>query len=179
MEEVAALGNKLLHLSPSPVETHLDCRQQAGHGPIELVHVNRSPCLFQGCGCCPMSSHSNAHNVQRGCSRLQMFRAGELVHGYLAKPEPRAIDHFEEVIRDSYRDSATFMNAVVVERFFPGRSVRIHNLKLTESTPDRVASVELSGLEQLVQAVERHFGIPAAVVRGAVDGPALEGDIYT
>jgi arylamine N-acetyltransferase len=116
---------------------------------------------------------------QRGCSRLQMFRAGELVHGYLAKPEPRPIDHFEEVIRDSYRDSATFMNAVVVERFFPGRSVRIHNLKLTESTPDQVASVELSGLEQLVQAVERHCGIPAAVVREAVDGLALEGDIYT
>lgn len=71
---------------------------------------------------------------RRGCSRLQLFPAGELVHGYLAKPEPRSIGHVEGVIRDSYRDSATFMNALVVERFFPGRSVRIHNLTLTEST---------------------------------------------
>lgn len=47
------------------------------------------------------------------------------------------------------------------------------------STPDRLASVELSGPEQLVQAVERHCAIPAAVVREAVDGLALERDIYT
>ena len=66
-----------------------------------------------------------------GSLKSALFRAGELVHGYLAKPEPRSIDHFEEVIRGSYRDSATFMNAVVVERFFPGRSVRIHNLTVT------------------------------------------------
>ena len=101
------------------------------------------------------------------------------MHGYLAKPEPRSIDHFEKVIRDSYRDSATSMNAVVVERLFPGRSVRIHNLKLTESTRDGVTAVELSGPEQLVQTVERHSGIPAIAVREAVDGLALEGDIYT
>ena len=44
-----------------------------------------------------------------GRSRLDMYRDGELTHGYLAKPEPRSIDEFDGVIRGSYRSSANFM----------------------------------------------------------------------
>ncbi len=115
----------------------------------------------------------------QGRSRLKMFRNDELTHGYLAKPEHREIGHFAEVIRDSYRDTATFMNAVVVERFFPGRSVRIHNLTLTESTPDGATVTQLADREELIAAVEQICRIPADIVREAIDGIGLEGDIYT
>ncbi|MFV2074319.1 MAG: arylamine N-acetyltransferase, partial [Thermoanaerobaculales bacterium] len=115
----------------------------------------------------------------QGRSRLRMFRNGELIHCYLAKPEPREIGHFAAVIRDSYRDTATFMNAVVMERFFPGRSVRIHNLILTESTPDGATVTRLADREELIRTVEHHCRIPADIVRDAIDGISLEGDIYT
>jgi arylamine N-acetyltransferase len=69
----------------------------------------------------------------QGRSRMDHFRDGELIHGYVVTPTPRGVDHFAEVIRHSYSNEATFMNVVVVERFFPERSVRFHNLTLTES----------------------------------------------
>ena len=71
----------------------------------------------------------------RGRSRLDQFRNDELTHGYVAKPEPRAIGDFSDVIRESYSDAATFMNVLVVERFFSGRSVRFHNFEMIEHTP--------------------------------------------
>ena len=114
-----------------------------------------------------------------GRSRLRLFRNNEPIHGYLAKPEPREIGRFAEVIRDSYRDTETFMNTVVVERFFPGRSVRIHNFTLTESTPNGATVTQLADRGELIAAVERHFRIPADIVRDAIVGIGLEGDIYT
>lgn len=115
----------------------------------------------------------------RACSRLRVFRDAQELHGYLAKPEPREIGHFREAIEASYRDTATFMNAVVVERFFPGRSLRIQNLSLTESTADHAVVTRLAGRDELVQAIEHHAGMPADVVRAAVAGVSLEGDLYS
>jgi arylamine N-acetyltransferase len=114
-----------------------------------------------------------------GRSLMTMFRDGLPTHGYTAKPAPRSIGDFEEVIRDSYRESATFMNVLVVERFFPGRSVRVHNFSLTESTPDRATTTRLTDHDELIDAVEHHIGIPADIVREAIEGIALESDIYS
>jgi arylamine N-acetyltransferase len=116
---------------------------------------------------------------EEGRSRLKMYREGKLTHGYLAKPWPRQIGDFEDIVRDSYRETATFMNAVVVERFLPGRSVRIHNLSMTESTPSSSKVTPLADGDELVRMVEREFGISSAVVREAIEGIALEADIYT
>jgi arylamine N-acetyltransferase len=115
---------------------------------------------------------------ERGRSRMDLLRGGERIHGYVAKPEPRVLEHFEGVIRDSYRDTATFMNAVVVERFFPGRSVRFHNLSLTISTVDDTTVTMLADEEDLVAAVVEHCGMPGEMVREAMEGVSLTGDIY-
>jgi len=113
-----------------------------------------------------------------GRSRLDMFRDKELIHGYLAKPESRKIEDFEGVIRDSYSNRATFMNVLVVERFFDGRSVRIHNLTLSESTPETTKTTQLADRRELVEAVERHCEIDADIVREAIADIPLQGDIY-
>ena len=113
-----------------------------------------------------------------GRSRLRMIRDGDPVHGYLVKPDARAIEDFDGVIRESYRETATFMNAVVVERFFPGRSVRIHNLTVTESTADGATTTRLADRDELTQAIDHHAGMPVDVVREAIGGVSLEGDIY-
>jgi arylamine N-acetyltransferase len=114
-----------------------------------------------------------------GRSRMDQLRDGERIHGYTVKPEPRDVSHFEDVIAGSYDDAATFMNAAVVERFFEDRSVRIHNLKLIETTHDSVTETRLADRDELVEAVEQHAGIPADIVREAIEGVALKGDIFT
>ena len=113
-----------------------------------------------------------------GRSRLDMFRDKKLIHGYLAKPESRKIEDFAEVIRESYSTRATFMNVLVVERFFEGRSVRFHNLTLSESTPETTKTTQLADRRELVEAVERHCEIDADIVREAIADIPLQGDIY-
>jgi len=116
----------------------------------------------------------------QGRSRLDMLRDDRHIHGYLAKPEPRTIDDFAKVIRDSYRPEASFMNAVVIERFARGRSVRIHNLTLTETEAEGGSrSTELGNVEELFDAVEHHCGIPDEVTRRAFEGLNLGADIYS
>jgi len=68
-----------------------------------------------------------------GSSRLELYRDGVLRHGYLAKPEPKTIEDFSKVIAASFSADATFLNSVLLVRFYPGRSVLIHNLTLIES----------------------------------------------
>lgn len=110
---------------------------------------------------------------------MDHFHDGQLIHGYIAKPMPLQIEIFNDVIRDSYSDEATFMNVVVVERFSPDRSVRFHNFTLTESTPEGATTTRLADREELAAAVEHHIGIPADIVREAVEGTALEADIHS
>jgi len=114
-----------------------------------------------------------------GRSRMDQHRDGELVHGYLAKPEPREIEDFDEVIRNSYSDSATFMNVVVVEKFFPDRSLRFQNFHLRESTLEATTVTRLADKEALARAIAHHCGFPGEMVREAIADIALEAEVYS
>jgi len=103
-----------------------------------------------------------------GCSRLELYRDGVLRHGYLAKPEPRKIEDFSKVIAASFAADATFLNSVLLVRFYPGRSVLIHNLTLVESEGDRSTVHDLVDREELIAAIEQRFGIAREIVREAV-----------
>lgn len=116
---------------------------------------------------------------ERGWSRLDHFRSERLIHGYTVNPTPREIGHFEEIIRGSYDDSQTFMNALVIERFFEGRSVRIHNLKRIESNRDGSKPEQTLEREELAHVIHRDTGMPVELVDEALKGVDLEGDIYT
>lgn len=103
------------------------------------------------------------------CSRLELFRDGLLRHGYLAKPAARHIEDFKNVIAQSFSANATFMNSILLTRFFPGRSVVIHNLTLIESDKDRSQEYAFESRDELIAAIEQHFGMPRAIVRQAID----------
>jgi N-hydroxyarylamine O-acetyltransferase len=103
-----------------------------------------------------------------GCSRLELYRDGVLRHGYLAKPEPRKIEDFSKVIAASFSADATFLNSVLLVRFYPGRSVLIHNLTLVESEADRSTVHELANRDELIAAIEQRFGIAGEIVKEAV-----------
>lgn len=103
-----------------------------------------------------------------GRSRMQVYRDGEPLHGYWAKPAPQSIEDFSAVIANSFRPEATFMNAIMLARFQPGRSVLIHNHSLTVSMAGRAEVTQLESTEAVVAAIERNFGIPARVTRPAI-----------
>jgi len=103
-----------------------------------------------------------------GCSRLELYRDGTLRHGYLAKPEPRKIEDFSQVIAGSFSADATFLNSVLLVRFYPGRSVLIHNLTLVESEGNQSTVHGLANRDELIAAIEQRFGITREIVREAV-----------
>jgi arylamine N-acetyltransferase len=104
---------------------------------------------------------------EKGFSRLELYRDGTLRHGYVAKPSPRKIGDFHTVIVDSFRPSATFMNAILLARFYPDRSVVIHNLTRIESWGTESAMYPIASPGELAAEVEKHFAIPAAIVSDA------------
>jgi arylamine N-acetyltransferase len=112
-----------------------------------------------------------------GRSRMLQYRKGLLDHGYLAKPFPRSPDFFDDVIRESYQDSSTFMNAVMLVRFFEDRLVRLHNLTLVEASRDKARVRQLADRDALMAAIRKHFGIPGAVVKLALEGMGEFRDI--
>ncbi len=114
----------------------------------------------------------------QGCSRLELYRDGDLKHGYLAKPVPRQIRDFEQVIAASYREDATFMNSLLLARFFPNRSVVIHNLTIIESQGAASRIRTLASLDELVQAIHEYFAIPLEFIADAVKGLRHLGDAW-
>ncbi len=105
-----------------------------------------------------------------GRSRLEFYQDGKLKHGYVANPAPKQIGDFEQVITDSYRDEGTFINAILLARFHPGRSLVIHNLSITESQGTESSVRMLANRNELVQVISERFGIPPRFTRDAVNG---------
>jgi arylamine N-acetyltransferase len=105
---------------------------------------------------------------RNGCSRLELYRDGQLKHGYLATPTPKKLEDFEAVITDSFRKDATFMNALLLARFYSDRSVVIHNLDLIESRGARSRIRSLASRDELVRVIEECFNIPQAVATESV-----------
>jgi arylamine N-acetyltransferase len=112
-----------------------------------------------------------------GRSRMELYRDGELKHGYVAKPVARQIEEFEGVIANSYRTDATFMNALLLARHAPGRSVVIHNLTVIESDGSSSRTQTLFDRSELVRAIADHFGIPPAITTDVVANLAM-GDAW-
>ncbi|MFC1961117.1 arylamine N-acetyltransferase [Chloroflexota bacterium] len=113
------------------------------------------------------------------CSRLELYRNGILKHGYLAKPAPRRIQEFEHTIIDSFRDDSTFMNALLLARFFPDRSLVIHNLTVIESRETVSNAQSLANQDELCQAIYEHFSIPVEITKVALKELGQFGDAWT
>jgi arylamine N-acetyltransferase len=104
-----------------------------------------------------------------GRSRLEMYRDGQLKHGYLAKPAARRIEEFRHVIAGSFRPDATFLNSLLLTRFYSDRAVMIHNWTLVESQGSESIVRPLASRDRLIATVEEHFDMPRAIVAEAVN----------
>ena len=103
-----------------------------------------------------------------GRSRLELFRDGQQKHGYVAKPEARRIEEFRQAIAESFRPDATFLNSLLLTRFYSDRAVMIHNWTLVESQGSESTVRSLASRDQLVTSVEEHFEMPRAIVAEVV-----------
>jgi len=114
-----------------------------------------------------------------GRSRLEMRRDGAPVHGYTLNPTGCAIEHFAPAIRDSFRPDATFMNSVLLTRFSNERSIVVHNHTVMRFEANGGKTETLKDNGELVEVIEREFGIPGNLTKQALQGMSLAGNAWT
>ena len=103
-----------------------------------------------------------------GAQSLELYRHGELKHGYRLKSEPRDINFFTDVIARSYSEQAAFMNAVALVRFFDDSALIIRNLTLTEFSGNTFKTEAIESRDRLIAVIENRFGIPASITVDAL-----------
>jgi len=102
--------------------------------------------------------------------QIELYRNEELIHGYRVNPKARNIGEFRQVIEDSFKESATFMNALLLTRFDYDNFIVIHNMTITESYGDVLKKNSLDSIEQLVSVINDRFNIPRTIVLESLDG---------
>jgi arylamine N-acetyltransferase len=105
---------------------------------------------------------------ENGYSELKMIRNGQIKHGYTVKPYSRSISEFETVIKDSFRESSTFLNAILLVLFRSKSSIMIHNFSLVEKSNTSFKSIKLESKAELVDNIVRHFAIPKDIVEDSL-----------
>ena len=113
-----------------------------------------------------------------GRSRLTLYRDGVARHGYVVNPAPRGIEEFQDVIADSFRSDATFMNALLLVKLGVDCSTILHNMTQIESRGSTVKKRVFASTGDLITAIQEHFGIPASITRIALDGVTLRQDAW-
>ena len=102
--------------------------------------------------------------------QIELYRNGELIHGYRLNPRARHIAEFRQVIKDSFNESATFMNSLLLTRFDNNNFVAIHNMTITESYGDVFKKHVLDSIEQLTSIINDRFKIPREIVLESLKG---------
>ncbi len=113
-----------------------------------------------------------------GNSRLELYRDGQYKHGYVVKPISREIEYFNRIIVESFSDSATFMNALLLVRFYPNQSIVIHNLSVIKSEGTDYDIHQLTSRNELPPIVEKYFSIPQEIVSEAIAELGEFGDAW-
>jgi arylamine N-acetyltransferase len=114
-----------------------------------------------------------------GRSRMEHHRDGRRVHGYLAKPKPRDLSFFEEVVRDSFRPTSSFMTQLRVVRFFDDGNVELRRDQIVRARGDRYSVESIPNRAALIDAVVEQFDITRGIVRevvGELDWPPRRPD---
>jgi hypothetical protein len=97
------------------------------------------------------------------------FRDNQLIHGYTVKPIERQIGHFRNVIRDSFNDTATFMNGLIYIRFYSDHSIAIRNFNIIIMKGTDVEIQQMARRQELLTRAEELFSIPGDILTDAMD----------
>jgi hypothetical protein len=115
---------------------------------------------------------------------MEVYRSGKLKHGYRVNPKPRNISEFQTIIEDSFAESSTFMNALLLTRFENDCFIRIDNMTFTESYGATSEEHSIENLAHLISLITDRFHIPESIVLESLDGFEMrksgwEGDHLT
>lgn len=114
---------------------------------------------------------------ENGRTRVEQHNNGKLQHWYTAGSKPRRIEDFGKVITDSYADGAVFMNAVRITRFTENGALVLKNFMFSETNSQRTFTEKLTR-DELPEFVKKKFGMPAYLVKKALEGIKELKDIY-
>jgi arylamine N-acetyltransferase len=112
-------------------------------------------------------------------SRLDMYKEGELKHGYTAKPIPRTPQFFNTVIDNSFQPQATFMNALLLVRVFPNRSIMINSSDLIISEGHSSTKKLLSSRQEIAGAINTYCDIPLHIIEVSMSQLGHLGNAWT
>jgi arylamine N-acetyltransferase len=104
---------------------------------------------------------------EKGRTKVEQYYNGELHHWYTANPQPRKIEEFSKVIKDSYAEDAIFMNTLRITRFSENGSIALKNIMITENTGTKYSTIEISR-KDIPQIIQQKFGMPADIVKKAI-----------
>jgi arylamine N-acetyltransferase len=104
-----------------------------------------------------------------GHSRLEIYRNGQLLLGYILKPVARKLDDFADVIARSYADSAPLLSNLLIVRFFAQGAVRLRNNAITEVHGYESRTRKLTAKDEIKTAIVNYFGMPANITGAVID----------
>lgn len=113
-----------------------------------------------------------------GRSRMMQYRDGALKGGYLINPQPRSFEHFDNVITDSFKEDAVFMNGLLLVKIFPDHTITIHNNNLLESRGKTVKRKSLGSNAEIIGAISRIFYIDPDISKMVLASIAELKDIW-
>ena len=105
---------------------------------------------------------------EKGNSRMELYRDGQLTHNYTVKPIHRTIEYFEPAIKDSYLSESTFMKSLLLARIDANRSFVIYNLTIIESEGYSFKVLPISNFDEFPRVIEKHFSIPSDITSEAI-----------
>ena len=115
----------------------------------------------------------------KGRSRIELYRGGQLKHSYTAKPTPRTIEEFSSIVADSFKNTSTFMNAILLARFSTDTATIIHNFTLIEYRGFRMTKRTMEDTEALATAINDIFGIPYEISQDVLNDLHQFGDAWS
>lgn len=107
-------------------------------------------------------------------SHLEIYRNEKLVHGYRVNPKTKTINEFRQVIKDSFKESSTFMNALLLTRFDSGNFIIIHNMSIIESSVNLSKNYLINSIEQLTLVINKYFNIPKSIIRESIENLQMQ-----
>jgi arylamine N-acetyltransferase len=114
-----------------------------------------------------------------GRSQVELHRHGSLKQRYVVDPAPRHLGEFKHIIDDSFGRDSTFMNTLLMVRFFPDCSLVLHNLTLIESRGTQSRSQALKSRDDLIRAIHEHFSISRELSEPLIMRMELSGDAWS
>lgn len=99
-----------------------------------------------------------------GCSKVDEFRDGELVHGYLAKPASCKLEDFSDSITASYAVMAMFQRSLSLFRFNSRGFVGVKNCNIMMVEGDHANHTTVDSADELTGFICEHFAMPTFIV---------------